>query len=107
MLHPHRPTGFLERGGEGFDPELRPLSGLDEPVRDFLRQRTDFQELVARLADLLRFLLPRYQQENRSYLTIAIGCTGGQHRSVYVGERLRDHFAALGRKVMLRHRELS
>ena len=71
-----------------FDPELRPLTGLDEPVREFLRQKTDFQELVTRLADLLRFLLPRYQQENRSYLTIGIGCTGGQHRSVAFVEAL-------------------
>ncbi|MEO8195598.1 MAG: RNase adapter RapZ [Thermoanaerobaculia bacterium] len=89
-----------------FDPELRPLSGLDEPVRDFLRQRTDFQELVARLADLLRFLLPRYQQENRSYLTIGIGCTGGQHRSVASVEALAAALEEAGWTVRVKHRDL-
>ena len=89
-----------------FDPQLRPLSGLDQPVRDFLDQRTDFHELVARLADLLRFLLPRYQQENRSYLTIGIGCTGGQHRSVASVEALAAALEAAGWTVRVKHRDL-
>ncbi len=93
-----------------FDPELRPLSGLDEPVREFLRQRTDFQELLARLADLLRFLLPRYQQENRSYLTVGIGCTGGKHRSVALVEALAAELAteldAASCTVRVKHRDL-
>ena len=89
-----------------FDPELRPLSGLDEPVRDFLLQRTDFNELVTRLSDLLRFLLPRYQQENRSYLTIGIGCTGGQHRSVAAVEALAAALEKAGWTVRVKHRDL-
>lgn len=93
-----------------FDPELRPLTGLDEPVRDFLRQRTDFQELLARLVDLLRFLLPRYQQENRSYLTVGIGCTGGKHRSVALVEALAAELAteldAASCTVRVKHRDL-
>lgn len=89
-----------------FDPALRPLSGLDAPVRSFLEQRTDFEELVQRLSDLLRFLLPRYQQENRSYLTIGIGCTGGQHRSVAAVEALRAALEEGGWSVRVKHRDL-
>ena len=89
-----------------FDPELRPLSGLDEPVRQFLLQRTEFNELVARLADLLRFLLPRYQQENRSYLTIGIGCTGGKHRSVACVEALATALGEAKWTVRVKHRDL-
>ena len=51
--------------------------------------------------------IPRFEADGRAYLTIAIGCTGGQHRSVYMGEQLRQYFELQGRKVMLRHRELS
>jgi UPF0042 nucleotide-binding protein len=60
--------------------------------------------------DLARFFdrwIPRFEADGRSYLTVAIGCTGGQHRSVYMGEQLKRHFEAGGRKVMVRHRELS
>jgi len=89
-----------------FDPELRPLSGLDEPVLQFLLQRTEFNELVARLADLLRFLLPRYQQENRSYLTIGIGCTGGKHRSVACVEALATALGEANWTVRVKHRDL-
>ena len=79
-------------------------------MREFLRQRTDFQELLGRLADLLRFLLPRYQQENRSYLTVGIGCTGGQHRSVALVEALAAELAsrldAANWTVRVKHRDL-
>src|SRR5262249_53247937 len=90
-----------------FVPELRPLTGLDAPVRDFLESETEFRSLVDRLAELFRFLLPRYQQENRSYLTIAVGCTGGQHRSVATVEALRAQFEAAGWPVRTQHRELA
>ena len=58
-------------------------------MRDYLDQQPDFAELVDRLTDLLAYLLPRYRRENRSYLSVAIGCTGGRHRSVAVAERLK------------------
>jgi len=90
-----------------FVPELRPLSGLDAPVRGYLEEETEFPELVARLVELFRFLLPRYQQENRSYLTIAVGCTGGQHRSVAAVEALRAALEAAGWPVRVLHRELA
>jgi UPF0042 nucleotide-binding protein len=71
-----------------FQPELREQSGRDAGIQEFLEAKPDFQELIDRLRDLLLFLLPRYRQENRSYLSIAIGCTGGRHRSVMMAEAL-------------------
>jgi UPF0042 nucleotide-binding protein len=86
---------------------LRDATGLDEPVLDFLSQQPDFGALVDRLADLLAFLLPRYRSENRSYLTIGVGCTGGRHRSVAVVERLADRLASAGWSARRSHRELA
>ena len=87
--------------------ELRPLTGLDAPVVAFL----EGDNLVRRMQqDLVTFLedwIPRFEADGRSYLTIALGCTGGQHRSVYMTERLREHFQQAGRRVLTRHRELS
>ena len=89
-----------------FVPGLRDATGLDRPVVEFLDARAEFGELVGRLTDLLQFLLPRYRQENRSYLTIGIGCTGGRHRSVAVVERLADGLRAAGWNVRRKHREI-
>jgi len=89
-----------------WQPDLRPLTGLDAPVARFLE---DSPEVRAMQEDLLAFFnrwLPHFEAEGRSYLSIAIGCTGGQHRSVYIGEQLRRDLAASGRKVLIRHREL-
>ncbi|KZE31711.1 RNase adapter RapZ [Crenobacter luteus] len=87
-----------------YDPRLRPLTGLDQPIVDFLLQESSVAEMVN---DIRRFLdkwLPAYRQENRSYLTVAVGCTGGQHRSVFVVETLARAFA--DEQVLVRHREL-
>ena len=89
-----------------FIPDLRELSGQDAAVQEFLDAQGDFQELRDRLEDLLLFLLPRYQLENRSYLTLAVGCTGGRHRSVALCERLGPRLKHLGWKVRLRHRDV-
>ncbi len=89
-----------------FIPSLRELSGQDQPVRDFLEEQADFGELTARLEDMLLFLLPRYQRENRSYLTCAIGCTGGRHRSVALAESLASSLRHQGWSVRLRHRDV-
>lgn len=67
---------------------LRPLTGLDAPVRDFVLKEADCQGFIERALELLAFTLPRYEKEGKSYLTVAIGCTGGQHRSVAVVEEL-------------------
>jgi UPF0042 nucleotide-binding protein len=90
-----------------WQPALRPLTGLDAKVAEFLEQAP---EAAALRDDLARFFdrwIPCFEADGRSYLTIAIGCTGGQHRSVYMANQLRHHFEAAGRRVIVRHRELS
>jgi UPF0042 nucleotide-binding protein len=87
-------------------PELRPLSGLDSQVAGFLELCDETHQM---LNDLIRFLerwIPRFQADGRSYLTIAVGCTGGQHRSVYITDRLFHHFLSQGYQALSRHREL-
>jgi len=88
-----------------YDPLLRPLTGRDAPVIGFLRRQS---EVGAMLADITRFLerwLPPLAQNHRSYVTVAIGCTGGQHRSVYLAEQLAQHFEHQW-ATLRRHREL-
>jgi UPF0042 nucleotide-binding protein len=89
-----------------WQPELRPLTGRDEEVARFLEASREVGEMRADLTDFFDRWIPRFEADGRSYLTIGIGCTGGQHRSVYMGEQLRRHLAETGRKVTLRHREL-
>ncbi len=89
-----------------WDASLRSLTGLDQPVADFLGSDA---EVTGMLTDILNFLykwLPSFDANNRSYLTIAIGCTGGQHRSVYLCERLSQAFEKKLANVQVRHREL-
>ena len=72
-----------------YDRELRPLTGLDEPVREYVESGTQAGEFYGRLLPLLEFLVPAYVAEGKSHLTLAIGCTGGRHRSVTVADRIR------------------
>ncbi|CAO3415811.1 RNase adapter protein RapZ [Azospirillum doebereinerae] len=90
-----------------YDPALRALTGLDPAVAARVEGDADFPAFFRNLTELLRPLLPRYNQEGKSYLTIAIGCTGGKHRSVFVAERLSAWLAELDIKVNLSHRELN
>jgi UPF0042 nucleotide-binding protein len=90
-----------------WQPELRPLTGLDPRVARFLEDSPEVDKMREDLSSFFDRWIPCFEADGRSYLTIAIGCTGGQHRSVYVGERLKRHFEAGGRKVIIRHRELS
>jgi UPF0042 nucleotide-binding protein len=90
-----------------FVPGLRELTGQDPEVEEFLLREPDYEEVVARLGDLLLFLLPRYRQENRSYVTVAVGCTGGRHRSVAVCERLRARLEEGGWPARVVHRDLA
>ena len=88
-----------------YDPRLRPLTGRDQPVIDFLLADSATQKM---LEDIRRFIadwLPAFERDNRSYLTVAIGCTGGQHRSVYFAETLAAQFERRSR-VLVRHREI-
>lgn len=89
-----------------YTPQLRPLSGLDEPVAQFLREVPSVRRMIDHVGHFLTTWLPLYVQENRSYLTVAIGCTGGQHRSVYVVEQLAQRFRPAER-VLVRHRALA
>lgn len=88
-------------------PELRALTGKDKPVIDYLQNQTLVLELFQDIANFLERWLPRFDAEGRSYLTIAIGCTGGQHRSVYLADSLCRHFKNPDLNVMVRHRELN
>lgn len=89
-----------------YTPSLRALTGLDEPVAQFLRAVPAVQRMIDHIGHFLQTWLPAYVQENRSYLTIAVGCTGGQHRSVYVIEQLAQRFRA-EQRVLVRHRGLA
>ena len=85
---------------------LRPLDGRDQRVRDFVLGHAEAQELLDRLKDLLQFLLPFYRREGKAYLTVAIGCTGGRHRSVTFVESLRQFLEGLGYVPTVVHRDL-
>jgi UPF0042 nucleotide-binding protein len=90
-----------------FVPGLRERTGQDAEVLDYLERQPDFQELVIRLTDLLAYLLPRYRRENRSYLSVAIGCTGGRHRSVAIAERLKCVLEEQGWPARVIHRDIA
>jgi UPF0042 nucleotide-binding protein len=87
--------------------ELRPLTGLDAPVRDYVLGQTAAQEFLTRVDDLLSFLLPAYVQEGKSYLTVAIGCTGGRHRSVALAEDLAARIRDRGFSPTVYHRDVN
>jgi UPF0042 nucleotide-binding protein len=89
-----------------FVDELRPKTGLDPAVAAWVLERDDARELLRRLEDLLVFALPRYQHEGKSYLTVAVGCTGGRHRSVVLVEELRRALERGGARVLVRHRDV-
>ncbi len=88
-----------------YDTELRPMTGRDQPVADFLAQQPEVQLMRQQIADFLRTWLPALARDHRSYVTVAIGCTGGQHRSVYLVEQLVQQFSAEW-LTLARHREL-
>ena len=88
-----------------YDPDLRPLSGRDAAVAEFLERTPDAQKMYDGIRSFIENWLPCFLNDNRSYLTVAIGCTGGQHRSVYLAEKLAHHFEKQ-QQVLLRHREL-
>ena len=86
-----------------YDPRLRPLTGRDQPVIDFLQQLPEVGRMAQDIHDFIAGWLPAYLRDNRSYLTVAIGCTGGQHRSVYIAEWLAERFRGQ-LDVIVRHR---
>ena len=89
-----------------FVPGLRPLDGRDASVREFVLDHAESRELLDHLEKFLKFLLPRYEREGKAYLTVAVGCTGGRHRSVTLVEELRRFLAELGYAPTVVHRDL-
>lgn len=90
-----------------WQPELRPYSGLDQEIANFLQDRPETTQILAYLEFFLDKWVPCFASSNRSYMTISIGCTGGRHRSVYIAEKLLDYLSKQGKNIQMRHRELS
>ena len=90
-----------------FVPGLRERTGRDVEIRDYLGALPEYGEFLGRLEEFILYLLPRYRQENRSYHSIAIGCTGGRHRSVAIAETLGDRLATAGWAVRIIHRDIA
>ena len=85
---------------------LRQKTGLDADVRDYVLESEDAQTFLTKLTDMVDFLIPRYENEGKSQLVIAIGCTGGKHRSVTFAECLARHLQDNGQRVMVNHRDI-
>lgn len=85
---------------------LRPLTGLDQPVRDYVLDQPDTKEFLSRLEELLELLLPAYVREGKSYLTLAVGCTGGNHRSVVIAEEIGAILRRRGFSPTISHRDI-
>jgi UPF0042 nucleotide-binding protein len=88
-----------------FVPELRPLTGEDPSVREYVMAQPDSAEFLARLQGFIEYLLPRYRREGKSYLTIGFGCTGGRHRSVAVSLMIAELLRRSGYDVIIKHRD--
>lgn len=89
-----------------YDPNLRSKTGQDPAVGEAIAEDPDFDAFLEGIQSMLSVLLPRYEKEGKSYLTIAIGCTGGRHRSVFVAERIAERLVSQGRRVHLSHRDI-
>ncbi|HWQ94120.1 MAG TPA: RNase adapter RapZ, partial [Gammaproteobacteria bacterium] len=89
-----------------WESQLRPLTGLDPEVARFLEGQPAVLQMFEHIRDFLEAWIPRFEADNRSYMTVALGCTGGQHRSVYLVQLLAGHFRAVRENVIVRHREL-
>lgn len=87
-------------------PELKPLTGLDQEVKDYLSGHAEVSQLIYQVRNFIETWLPMLEKNNRSYLTVAIGCTGGQHRSVYITQQLAEYSRYEGHQVQVRHRTL-
>jgi UPF0042 nucleotide-binding protein len=89
-----------------WQPDLRPYTGREQPVADFLGPDLQVRAMLSQISEFLTHWIPCFEREGRSYLTIAVGCTGGQHRSVYLVEQLAKFLEKQGRSVVSSHREL-
>lgn len=89
-----------------WEPALRPLTGQDPEVQDFFKNQNDVIDMYSHIRNFMEHWIPKFAEQSRYYLTISIGCTGGQHRSVYIAEQLNDYFRKKYTGVSLRHREM-
>jgi UPF0042 nucleotide-binding protein len=89
-----------------FVPEFQKLTGKHPKVAKYIREFPQTKEFLDKSADMLKFLLPHYIKEGKSYLTVAFGCTGGQHRSVFIAEEMKKRLAAEGYRVKTAHRDM-
>ncbi|ABR74298.1 RNase adaptor protein RapZ [Actinobacillus succinogenes] len=89
-----------------WNPSLRPMTGLEQPVIDFLSKYEDVANFIYTTRNYIETWLPMLERNNRSYLTIAIGCTGGKHRSVYIAQQLGEYFQDKGKHVKIQHKSL-
>ncbi len=89
-----------------YDPQLRPLTGLDAPVREFVMDHTETEEFLGRWLPLLDTVMPGYLAEGKTHLAIALGCTGGMHRSVALAEQTAAHLRRSGFRVSVTHRDI-
>ncbi|MDE2596264.1 MAG: RNase adapter RapZ [Sphingomonadales bacterium] len=89
-----------------WDPQLKPMTGQDAPVADYIRKDPAFEEAFTRIRDLLLLLLPRYKAQGKAYVTLAFGCTGGRHRSVFTAEQIAAALREAGFSPTLLHRNL-
>ena len=89
-----------------FIPELKKLDGLSKQVQQFVKKWDETQEFLKRYCSLLEYLIPLFEKEGKSYLSIAVGCTGGRHRSVTIAEEIRSRLARLKRDISLTHRDI-
>jgi UPF0042 nucleotide-binding protein len=89
-----------------FHPRLKPLDGANRKIRDFVLGKKTTRDFLDRYLDLLDFLIPHYEREGKAHLTIAVGCTGGRHRSVVIASEVSDHIAESERQVTILHRDI-
>lgn len=89
-----------------WESNLRPLTGLDKEVAAFLQPQEDVQDMLETIKNFMQSWIPKFESQNRHYLTVSIGCTGGQHRSVYIAQQLCDDFSEIIDNVSVRHREM-
>ena len=90
-----------------WEPQLRPLTGIDLPVKEYLSSEPLVNKYIFQINNFISTWLPHLERNNRSYLTIAIGCTGGKHRSVYIAETLAYQFKSKDKNIRVRHREMA
>lgn len=89
-----------------WEPKLRPLTGLDKNVIEFLQAHSEVEEMLNHIENFMQNWIPKFKKQNRCYLTVSIGCTGGQHRSVFIAQQLYDNFKNSSDNVNIRHREI-